>query len=69
MHADRGWSKGIRGWEEKGAPVLAVHVGSIWRTGKDVVPFQNVIFGRVGDYVWRRVCLDGGIFSGELEVD
>lgn len=39
MHTDRRWSKGIGGWEEEGAPVLAVHVGSIWGTGKDVVPF------------------------------
>ena len=39
MHADRGWSKGIGGREEEGAPVLAVHVGSVWGTSENVVPF------------------------------
>ena len=39
MHADRGWSKGIGGWEEERAPVLAVHVRCAWGAGKDVVPF------------------------------
>ena len=38
MHADGGWSKGIGGWEEEGAPVLAIHVRSVWWTGEDVVP-------------------------------
>lgn len=69
MHADRGWSKGVGGWEEEGAPVLAVHVGSVWGAGKDVVPFQDIVFGRVGDYVWRGIGLYGGIFASKLDVD
>ena len=39
VHADRGWGKGIGGWEEESTPVLAVDVGSIWRAGEYVVPF------------------------------
>lgn len=39
VHADRGWSEGIGGWEEEGTPVLAVHVGCVWGSGEDVVPF------------------------------
>lgn len=39
VHADRGWSKRIGGWEEERAPVLAVHVRSVWWTGEDVMPF------------------------------
>lgn len=69
MHADRGWSKRVGRWEEQSAPVLAVHVGSVWGTGEDVVPFEDVVFGRVGDYVGRGVSLDGGIFASELEVN
>ena len=38
MHTDGWWSKGIGGWEKKGAPVLAIHIGSVWWTGEDVVP-------------------------------
>ena len=69
MHADRGWSEGIGGWEEKCPPVLAIHIGGIGGTSKDVVPFQDVIFGWMGDYVWRRIGLDRGILASELEVD
>lgn len=69
VHADRGWMERVGGWEEEGAPVLTVHVGCVWGTGQDVVPFEDVVFGRVGDYVRRRVGLDGGIFTGELEND
>ena len=68
MHADRGWSEGIGGWEEQGAPVLTIYVRGVWGTRENVMPFQDVIFGRVGDDVWRGVGLDGGIFAGELEV-
>ena len=38
MHADGGWSKGIGGGKEKGTPVLAIHIGSVWWTSEDVVP-------------------------------
>lgn len=33
------------------------------------MPFQDVIFGRMGDYVWRWVGLNSGIFASELELD
>lgn len=39
MHADRGGSKGVVGWEEECAPVLAVYVGGVWGAREDVVPF------------------------------
>lgn len=26
------------------------------------------MFGRMGDYVWRRIGLNGGIFASELEL-
>lgn len=68
MHADRGRSKGISGWKEEGAPVLTVHIRGVWGTSEDVVPFQDIVFGRVGDDVWRRVGLNGGILASELEV-
>ena len=67
MHADRGWVEGVGGREEKGAPVLPVHVRCVGGSGQDVVPFQDVGFGWVGGYVGRWVGLDGGIFAGELK--
>ena len=66
MHTDRGWSERIGGREEERAPVLTVHVGGVWGTGEDVVPFKDVVFGRVSDYVWRRIGLNGGIFTSKL---
>ena len=33
------------------------------------MPFQDVVFGWVGDNVGRRIGLYGGIFASELEVD
>ena len=66
VHADRGGSKGIVGREEERAPVLAVRVGGVGRTGEDVVPFQDIVFGRVSDDEWRGISLDGGIFAREL---
>ena len=39
MHANGGWSEWIGGWEEEGAPVLAVGVGCIGGAREDVVPF------------------------------
>lgn len=39
MHADRGRSKGVGGWEEERAPVLTIRIGGIWGARKDVVPF------------------------------
>ncbi len=38
MHSDGGGCEGVVGWEDQGAPVLAVMVGCIWGTGEDVVP-------------------------------
>lgn len=66
MHTDGGWSEGIVGWEEKGAPVLSAFVGGFRRASEDVVPFKNVAFGGVSDDVGWGILLDCLIFAGQL---
>ena len=65
VHADGGGCKRVVGWEGEGAPVLAAVVGCVRRASEDVVPFQDVFLGGVGDDVWWRGLGDGGIFLGE----
>lgn len=64
VHADGGWGEGVVGREEKGSPVLAVFVRGVGWAGQDVVPFEDVGFGGVGDYVGGWVGLDGLVFAG-----
>lgn len=64
VHADGGWGEGVVGREEEGSPVLAVFVRGVGWAGEDVVPFEDVGFGGVGDYVGGRVGLDGLVFAG-----
>lgn len=64
MHSDCGGSKGVVWREDQGAPVLAVVIWSIWWSGEDVVPFEDVRLRGVGDDVWWRVLGDGFVFAG-----
>lgn len=66
VHADRGRGEWVFGREEECAPVLTTGIGSLWGAGEDVVPFENVGFGRMGDDIWRGVGLDGLVFAGQL---
>lgn len=64
MHFN-GWRrKWIIGWKKKGAPVLSAMVGCIGRSGEDVVPFEDIGFGRMGFNVGRRILGDGFVFTG-----
>jgi hypothetical protein len=51
VHADRWWGEGVVGWEHERAPVLPAFVGGVGRAGEDIVPFEDVGFAGVGDYV------------------
>ena len=65
VHADCRRGEGVVGWELEDAPVLAVGVGGVGGSGEDVVPFEDVGFGGVRDYVGWGCCLDGCVFAGE----
>lgn len=64
VHADRRRGKGVVGWEEEGAPILAAGVGGGRGPSEDVVPFKDVGFGGVRDNVGGWVGLDGLVFAG-----
>lgn len=66
VHADCRGGERVIGWEQKGAPILAPDVWGGGRTGENVVPFENVGFGGVGDDVRGWVGLDSLVFAGEL---
>lgn len=63
MHADGRRREGVVGWEGEGSPVLAVVVGCVGRAGEDVVPFEDVGFGRVRRDVFGRGFGDGLVFA------
>lgn len=63
MHFNRGRRKWIVGREQKRAPVLSTMIGSIGRSGKDVMPFEDIGFGGVGFDVWRWIFGDGFVFT------
>ena len=62
-HADCGRSEGVIGRKCECTPVLATLVRSVWRAGEDVMPFENVGFGRVSSDVLRRSLAEGSILS------
>ena len=42
MHSDCWGCKRVVGWEDEGAPVLAVEVGGVWWAGEDIMPSMDV---------------------------
>ena len=66
MHSDGGRSERISGWKEERTPVLAVMIWCLGRAGKNVMPFENVGFGRVSGNERGWVCLNRLVFTGKL---
>lgn len=64
VHTDCGRCEGVVGREGEGAPVLAIFVRRVGRTGEDVVPFEDIRFVWVCDDVLRRGLLELGVFAG-----
>jgi hypothetical protein len=65
VHADGGRREGVVWREHERAPVLAAFVGGLGRPCEDVVPFEDVLLGRVGDDVGRGRFGDGGVLLGK----
>lgn len=55
VHADGGRGERIVGREHQGAPVLTAVIRGAGRTRENVVPFEDVVLGRVCDDKGRRV--------------
>ena len=65
MHAYSGRGERVVWREEEGAPVLAAIVRGVRWASEDVVPFQDILVGRMCRYVGRRRFCDGDVFFGE----
>lgn len=62
MHSDCGGCEGVVWRENQGAPILTIVVGCVWRAGKDIMPFEDVGLGGVGNDVWWGVLGDSFVF-------
>ena len=62
VHADCWRCEGVVWWEHERAPVLAAFVGRVRWAGDDVVPFEDVGFGWVGDNELGWIGGDGFVF-------
>lgn len=65
MHADGRRGERVVWREHEGAPILAALVWCARGAGKDVVPLEYVVLGRMGDNVWRRVLRYRLVLAGQ----
>ena len=63
VHADSGRSEGIVRGEDERAPVLSTVVWCVWRSSKNIMPFQYVRLGRMGGDVWGWLRRESGVFA------
>lgn len=79
MHSDCRWGEWVVGREDEGAPVLAIVIWGIGRTGENIMPprdgsvlvclgvegyaLEDVAVGGVGGDEWRGILCDVLVFS------
>lgn len=63
MHANGGRGKGIVRGKHKSTPVLAAMIRCVLRAGNNIVPFQDVTLGWMGNDIRRRVLGNGFEFA------